>query len=89
MGTLKTGTKSDLLRCLQEVVPTPDSISSPTVEVTILDGAAIINMLLPGTAKTFQDYANDVFMPYVTSQLQYACTEIRCHLHGMCTCLKA
>ena len=35
-----------------------------------MDGVAIINMR-PGTAKTFQSYTNDVFMPYVTSQLQH------------------
>ena len=28
-------------------------------------------MLRPGTAKTFQSYANDVFVSFVTSQLQY------------------
>ena len=28
-------------------------------------------MLRPGTAKTFQDYAADVFVPYITSQLQH------------------
>ncbi len=42
-----------------------------TVQVIILDGAAIINMLRPGTAKTFQDYATDVFVPYIKSQLQH------------------
>ncbi|KAG0717130.1 hypothetical protein GWK47_008210 [Chionoecetes opilio] len=40
-------------------------------QVNILDGAAIINMLRLGTAKTFQGYATDVFVPYVTSQLQH------------------
>ena len=41
------------------------------VTCTIFDGAAIVNMLRPGTAKTFQDYANDIFLPYITSQLQH------------------
>jgi len=41
------------------------------MQVTILDGAAIVNMLQPGAAKTFQDYATDVFVPYITSQLQH------------------
>ena len=70
MGMLRTGMKSDLLHCLQELSPVTD-VSSPTVEVTILDGAAIVNMLRPGTAKTFQDYATDVFVPYITYQLQH------------------
>ena len=36
-----------------------------------MDGAAIVNMLRPGIAKTFQAYADDVFTPYVTSQLDH------------------
>ena len=34
-----------------------------------LDGAAIVHMLNPGTAKTFQDYVDMVFTPYISSQL--------------------
>ena len=73
MGSLRGGTKSDLLICLQdqagENVP-----SRPTGQITctILDGAAIVNMLPPRTAKTFQDYATDIFLPYISSQLQHA-----------------
>ena len=73
MGSLRGGTKSDLLICLQdqagENVP-----SCPTGQITctILDGAAIVNMLPPRTAKTFQDYATDIFLPYISSQLQHA-----------------
>ena len=67
MGMLRTGMKSDLLQCLQELSP----VTSPTIEVTILDGAAIVSMLRPGTAKTFQDYTTNVFVPYITYQLQH------------------
>ena len=44
----------------------------PTVDAVILDGAAIVNMLKPGTAKTFSDYASQVFLPYITTQLHGA-----------------
>ena len=47
------------------------SLVLQSVQVNILDGAAIINMLQPGTVKTFQNYATHVFVPYITSQLQY------------------
>ena len=42
---------------------------SPAEETTctIFDGAAIVNMLRPHTAKTFQD-----FLSYITSRLQHA-----------------
>ena len=60
VGMLRGGTKSDLLSCLQDLAPV--NVHSPTgVTCTILDGAAIVNMLKPGNAKTFQDYATDVF----------------------------
>ncbi|KAG0723068.1 hypothetical protein GWK47_043326 [Chionoecetes opilio] len=71
MGGLRTGTKSDLMPCLENLVPVKEDLSTPRVQVSILDGAAIINMLRPGAAKTFQGYATDVFVPYVTSQLQH------------------
>ena len=45
MGVLSTGTKSDLLRCFQDLTPAKENVSSLTVQVTILDGAAINNML--------------------------------------------
>lgn len=69
MGGLRTGTKSDLMPCLEILVPGKEDLSTPTVQVNILDGAGIINMLRPGTAKTFQAYATNVFVPYITSQL--------------------
>ena len=71
MGGLRTGTKSDLIRCLESVNPVQDEYSQPMVQVSILDGAAIINMLRPGAVRTFLDYANDVFKPYIISQLQH------------------
>ena len=47
-----------------------DSVGGPTVDVVILDGAALINMLKPGTAN-ISDYACEVFLPYLqSSQLQ-------------------
>ena len=71
MGVLRTGMKSDLLHCLMDLAPVNENVSGPMVQVNILDDAAIINMLRPGTVKTFQNYATDVFVPYITSQLQY------------------
>ncbi len=38
---------------------------------SVIDGAAVVQMLKPGTAKTFQEYANQVFIPYISGQLQY------------------
>src|SRR5678815_6096213 len=82
MGKLRPGTKSDIVSCLEELVPTstddaiPDilpcpSLGVPTVDAVILDGAVIVNMLKPGTAFTFSDYASHIFLPYITRQLEH------------------
>ena len=43
---------------------------SPSTRVQV-SGAAIVNMLRPGAARKFSDYANQVFIPYILSQLQH------------------
>ena len=42
------------------------------VEAKILDGPAIVNMLLPGASKTFKEYSLDVFIPFTKYQMQNA-----------------
>ena len=71
MGKLRTGTKSDLLGCLEDLVSSQGNSPSPRVQVNIIDGAAIVNMLRPGAAKKFSDYAEQVLTPYIVSQLQH------------------
>ena len=87
-GDLHFGCKSDLLSCLDSIHPSVDS--TPDVDATVLDGSVIVNMLKPRpTVKTFADYANDVFLPYIYSQLapvsrvdvvwdQYESASIKC-----------
>ena len=71
-GKIRSGTKSDLVKCLEDLVTSKEKTSKPDVDVIILDGSAIVNMLRPGYAKTFSDYAMQVFLPYVVSQTQHA-----------------
>ena len=68
-GRLCLGSKSDLLVCLEGQAE-PQS-EAPTVTAVVLDGAVIVQMLKPGTAKTFDEYAQQVFIPYVVRQLQH------------------
>ena len=70
-GELRSGTKADLLECLKDTYPTPQE-DTPGIDVILIDGAAVINMLNPGTAKTFSDYAEQVVVPYIQSQLRRA-----------------
>ena len=57
--------------CLENLAPVKVCLSTPRAQVSILDGAGIVNMLRPGTTTTFRAYATDVFVPYILSQLQH------------------
>ena len=46
------------------------SEEAPSVEAVIIDGAALVNMLRPGTSKTCDEYASIVFLPYTCRQLE-------------------
>ena len=44
--------------------------AAPAVEAKMLDGAAIVQMLAPKLATTFEDYVDNVFLPYILKQLE-------------------
>ena len=69
-GELRSVTQADL-ECFQDSYPTPTN-SIADVDAILLDGAAVINILKPGSAKAFKEYSEVVFLPYVQSQLQKA-----------------
>jgi hypothetical protein len=68
-GVLRTGTKADLTECLERHCPDAVRIT-PEVDAILLDGAAVVNILKPGAAKTFLEYAEIMFLPYLESQLR-------------------
>ncbi|KAJ8351860.1 hypothetical protein SKAU_G00233360 [Synaphobranchus kaupii] len=65
---LRLGTKSDLLTCLEDL--SPAQTKAPDATCVILDGAAIIQMMKPAGANTFDEYTQQVFIPYISSQLR-------------------
>ena len=67
-GSIRFGTKSDLLSCLENQVTS--QLDSPVCDVIVLDGAVVVQMLNPGPCKTFEDYAVLVFVPFIVSQLK-------------------
>ena len=71
-GKLHLGTKADLLDCLglEEIQYT----GSPAVDAKLLDGAAVVHMFDLGTERTFQEYLELVFLPYVSNQQTTAMT---------------
>ncbi len=71
-NSMRHGNKADLLKCLEPLAPRPETL--PEVDVKVLDGAALVHKLEPKHAitvpKTFKDYADNVFLPYIFNQLQ-------------------
>jgi hypothetical protein len=67
-GTLYSGTKSDLLDSLP--VNNKHDIADLACSCCIMDGAVIVQMLRPESARTFADYRNKVFMPYILAILR-------------------
>ena len=65
-GKLRHGTKSDLIACLDQGTSTTEI---PNVGAVVLDVAAVINMLKPGSSRTFLDYWEEVFKPYLRRTL--------------------
>ena len=59
-------TKSDLLKCIE---PFEQAEPPSLYDCIVLDGAAIVHSLLPAGAKIFIEYADNIFIPYLTKQL--------------------
>ena len=66
-GSIRLGVKSDLT-CLEELnQPTSEA---PPASCIVIDGAVIVQMLKPAAVKSFNEYAQEVFVPYILSKLQ-------------------
>ena len=68
-GNLRHGEKSALMPLIEKLSPCHSS-EKPCVDALLLDGTAVVNHLKPAGVKTFQDYANDIFLPFVKHHLQ-------------------
>ena len=64
IGELRSGTKSDILPCLEKCLLQHSKVDTPDVDNIVIDGPAIVHILKPIGA----EYAEKVFIPYVTSQ---------------------
>ena len=58
-------TKSDVLKYIEQ---SQQAESPSTYNCIILEGAAIVHSLSTAGAKTFIEYADDVFIPYLSKQ---------------------
>ena len=68
-GDLRSGTKSDLIHCLEELNVVSTNDDDVNVDCIILDGAAIVNIIKPNGVTTFKQYATQNFIPYIKHQL--------------------
>ena len=62
--------KSDLLACLPQSNELPDP--PRRFDCTILDGAVIVHCLPTTGASTFDEYADQVFIPHLQNQIQHS-----------------
>ena len=67
-GSLRLGTKSDLLKCLEDLSDAQSE--APATTNIVLDGAVIVHMLKPAVVKNFDEYAQEIFIPYLSTKLQ-------------------
>ncbi|KAG7157154.1 hypothetical protein Hamer_G009989 [Homarus americanus] len=63
-------TKNDLLACLGDL--SIAQAEAPSATSVVLDGAAVLQMLKPAAAMNFEEYAQEVFIPYMLTKLQAA-----------------
>ena len=70
-GSMRYGTKADLLACVEELVPHHETVNPLDAQMIILDGAAIVNMIKPGTSESFDDYILKI-IEYIRKQFRGA-----------------
>ena len=68
-GKLRLATRSDLFPRLERLLPQTDEANSlvPEVDMIVLNGTAIVNMLKPVTSDSFAEYVKGL-MAYIQSQ---------------------
>ena len=68
---LRSGNKSDLLTCSKDL--SEASHDKPVVQLIVMDGPVIVNMLRPVNCSTFKEYSTKVFLPFISQQFGNAC----------------
>ena len=58
-----------MLVCLENLCEAQSE--APKVTNVVIDGAAVVQMLKPGSSETFLEYAHKIFIPYISGQLQH------------------
>jgi len=73
-GSLRGGTKSDILKCINASTGRAHSVEQATV--LVFDMAAVIHMVTPTRATTFDEYVSLHIVPFLKSQMTTAVQRI-------------
>ena len=73
-GMLRSGNKSDLLACFEEL--SEASHAKPVVQSIFIDGPAIVNMLRPVNCSMYKEYLTKVFLPFISQQFENVCQRV-------------
>ena len=68
-GMLRSCQKSELLTCVENLITTPQQLEAPKVQVKLIDGAALVNIMKPLPNSTFKQYVSNKITKYIVSQL--------------------
>ena len=60
---IHTKTALDSISCVEAIVPSETNV--PNIDVKIIDGAGVVHRLVHKLVKTFHNYCEYVFLPYI------------------------
>ena len=63
---MRSGNKSDLIGCIEEVPNVLPKTEALAVEAAVLEGSVLVNMVKAKKNQSFQTYASDQFKSHVT-----------------------
>ena len=63
---MRSGNKSDLIGCIEEVPNVLPRTEALAVEAAVLEGSVLVNMVKAKKNQSFQTYASDQFKSHVT-----------------------
>ena len=67
---LSSSKKSELLTDCIEPMVDGNNLMEPSCETIVIDAPVVVQSRAPGNAKTFSEYSNNVFIPYITRLLE-------------------
>ena len=68
-GRIRSGNKSDLVKCIQPLSYTETVSNQPKVPAVVLEGSVLVNLANPNKNQSFKDHATHVFYPQIRKQM--------------------